>query len=49
MGGLYAYIGSKNELASVIEGVLRTYIDQVIGELVNEDLDPIARLRAIIW
>ena len=48
MGGLYAYIGSKNELASVIEGVLRTYIDQVIGELVNEDLDPIARLRAII-
>ena len=49
MGGLYAYIGSKNELASVIEGVLRTYIDQVIGELVNEDLDPIARLRAIIY
>ena len=49
MGGLYAYIGSKNELASVIEGVLRTYIEQVIGELVNEDLDPIARLRAIIF
>ena len=49
MGGLYAYIGSKNDLASVIEGVLRKYIDQVIGELMNEDLDPVARLRAIIY
>lgn len=48
MGGLYAYIGSKNDLASVIEGVLRRYIDQVIGELVAKDLDPVARLRAII-
>ena len=26
MGGLYAYIGSKNDLASVIEGVLRNTI-----------------------
>ena len=34
MGGLYAYIGSKNDLASVIEGVQRKYIDQVI---VNND------------
>lgn len=49
MGGLYAYIGSKDDLASVIEGVLRKYIDQVIGELMNEDLDPVARLRAIIY
>ena len=49
MGGVYAYIGSKNDLASVIEGVLRKYIDQVIGGLVNEDLDPVARLRAIIY
>ena len=49
MGGLYAYIGSKNDLASVIEGVLRNYIDQVIGELANEGLDPVARLRAIIY
>lgn len=48
MGGLYAYIGSKNDLASVIEGVLRTYIDRVIGELVDEDLDPVDRLQAII-
>lgn len=49
MGGLYAYIGSKNDLASVIEGVLRQYIDQVIGELMNQDLEPVARLRAIIY
>lgn len=49
MGGLYAYIGSKNELASVIEGVLRNYIDEVIGELVSKDLDPVDRLRAIIY
>ncbi len=48
MGGLYAYIGSKNDLASVIEGVLRRYIDQVIGELIAKDLDPVARLKAII-
>ena len=48
MGGLYAYIGSKNDLASVIEGVLRKYIDQVIGELAHEGLDPVERLRAII-
>ncbi len=49
MGGLYAYIGSKNDLASVIEGVLRKYIEQVIGELVNQDLEPVARLRAIVY
>ncbi len=49
MGGLYAYIGSKNDLGSVIEGVLRKYIDQVIGELMTQDLDPVARLRAIIY
>lgn len=49
MGGLYAYIGSKNDLASVIEGVLRNYIDRVIGSLTNEDLGPVARLRAIIF
>ncbi|MEQ8314191.1 MAG: TetR/AcrR family transcriptional regulator [Gammaproteobacteria bacterium] len=49
MGGLYAYIGSKNDLASVIEGVLRQYIDQVIGELVNQDLEPVERLRAIVY
>lgn len=49
MGGLYAYIGSKNDLASVIEGVLRNYIDQVIGGLAKENLAPVAFLRAIIF
>ncbi len=49
MGGLYAYIGSKNDLASVIEGVLRNYIDQVIGGLAKENLAPVEFLRAIIF
>lgn len=49
MGGLYAYIGSKNDLASVIEGVQRKYIDQVIGGLTEENLAPIDCLRAIIF
>lgn len=49
MGGLYAYIGSKNDLASVIEGVLRDYIDQVIGGLANENLSPVDFLRAIVY
>lgn len=49
MGGLYSYIGSKNDLASVIEGVLRNYIDQVIGGLANENLSPVDFLRAIVY
>ena len=49
MGGLYAYIGSKNDLASVIEGVQRQYIDQVIGGLTDSNLEPIDCLRAIIF
>ena len=48
MGGLYAYIGSKNDLASVIEGVLRHYIDKVVGSLAKENLEPKQRLKAII-
>lgn len=49
MGGLYAYIGSKNDLATVIAGVMRKYIDQVIGGLITEDLEPVDCLRAIIY
>ncbi|NKB32086.1 MAG: TetR family transcriptional regulator [Pseudomonadales bacterium] len=49
MGGLYAYIGSKEDLASVIEGVQRKYIDQVIGGLSEEILEPVDCLRAIIF
>ena len=49
MGGLYAYIGSKNDLASVIEGVQRKYIDKVIGSLVRDNLEPVHCLRAMIY
>ena len=48
MGGLYAYIGSKNDLASVIAGVLRNYIDQVIASLADVQMEPVDRLRAMI-
>lgn len=48
MGGLYAYIGSKNDLASVIEGVLRNYIDQIIGGIAGHQLEPLHSLRAIV-
>jgi AcrR family transcriptional regulator len=49
MGGLYAYIGSKDDLASVIAGVQRKYIDQVIGGIASENLEPVDCLRAIIY
>lgn len=49
MGGLYAYIGSKNDLASVIEGVLRHTIDQIVGGLSSHDLEPLQCLRAIVY
>lgn len=49
MGGLYAYIGSKNDLASVIAGMQRKTIEQVIGGLAIHDLEPVDCLRAIIY
>ncbi|MFM1895111.1 MAG: hypothetical protein RLZZ385_185 [Pseudomonadota bacterium] len=49
MGGIYAYIGSKEELASVIESVLRLHIERVIGGLASEELDAVQRLKAIIY
>ena len=49
MGGLYAYIGSKNDLASVIEGVLRNTIDRIIGGLADHELEPVQCLRAIVY
>ncbi len=49
MGGLYAYIGSKNDLASVIEGVLRNYVERAIGGLSELNLDPVMRLKAIVY
>ena len=49
MGGLYAYIGSKNDLASMIEGVLRNTIEQIVGGLSAHDLEPFQCLRAIVY
>ncbi|MEE3238884.1 MAG: TetR/AcrR family transcriptional regulator [Pseudomonadota bacterium] len=49
IGGLYAYIGSKNDLASVIMGVLLKYMDKVIGGLANDDLAPVNYLRAMVF
>ena len=49
MGGLYAYIGSKNDLASVIAGVLLKYMEKIIGGLSNEDLAPVDYLRAMVF
>lgn len=49
MGGLYAYIGSKNDLASVIEGVLRNSIERAIGGLSEQNLDPVKLLKAIVY
>jgi AcrR family transcriptional regulator len=49
MGGLYAYIGSKDDLASVIEGVLRQAIDDFMSDLARYELTPVERLKAIIY
>ncbi len=49
MGGLYAYIGSKDDIASVIEGVLRQTIDDVMSDLDKHNLNPVQRLQAIIY
>lgn len=49
MGGLYAYIGSKHELASAIEAVLRQAIDDVMSDLDAHGLDPYQHLKAIIY
>jgi AcrR family transcriptional regulator len=49
MGGLYAYIGSKDDLASAIEEVLRITIDDVMSDKAVQDLAPLPRLKAIIY
>jgi AcrR family transcriptional regulator len=48
MGGLYAYIGSKSDLASAIEAVVRQTIDDVMSDLARHNLDPQHRLKALI-
>ena len=49
MGGLYSYIGSKEDLASVIEGVLRSCIDKVVAGLNSANLEPVDFLRTLIF
>ncbi len=49
MGGLYSYIGSKNDLASVIEGVLRACIDRVVEDMNRAQLEPVETLKALIF
>jgi AcrR family transcriptional regulator len=49
MGGLYAYIGSKDDLAAGIEEVLRQAIDDVMSDQAVISLNPINRLKAIIY
>jgi len=49
MGGLYAYIGSKDDLASVIEEVLRITIDAVMLDKAVLELPPVQRLKAIVF
>ena len=48
MGGLYAYIGSKSDLASAIESVVRHTIDDVLSDLESHNLDPQRQLEALI-
>ena len=49
MGGLYAYIGSKDDLAAAIEEVLRQAIDDVMSDEAVISLSPVNRLKAIIY
>ncbi len=49
MGGLYAYIGSKDDLAAAIEEVLRQAIDDVMSDQAVISLNPVNRLKAIIY
>ena len=49
MGGLYAYIGSKDDLAAAIEEVLRSTIDDVMSDKAVLALSPVHRLKAIIF
>lgn len=49
MGGLYAYIGSKSDLASAIEAVVRQTIDDVMSDLSMHQLDPLTHLKAVLY
>jgi len=49
MGGLYAYIGSKSDLASAIEAVVRQSIDDVMSDIHSHQLSPYEHLRAVLF
>ncbi|ALO46694.1 TetR/AcrR family transcriptional regulator [Pseudohongiella spirulinae] len=49
MGGLYAYIGSKSDLASAIEAVVRQTIDDVMSDISNHNLPPYEHLKAALF
>jgi AcrR family transcriptional regulator len=49
MGGLYAYIGSKDDLAGAIAEVLRTTLDAVLSDQAVQSLPPVQRLQAILY
>ena len=48
MGGLYAYIQSKDDLAQLIHSFLKTYCEDKIHQLVKEELPADQRLVALI-
>lgn len=49
MGGLYAYIGSKDDLAGAIAQVLRSTLDAVLSDQPVLSLPPVQRLQAIVF
>lgn len=49
MGGLYAYIGSKDDLAGAIAEVLRSTLDAVMSDRAVMSLPPVQRLKAIVY
>lgn len=49
MGGLYAYIGSKDELAAMIQRHLFETVAQTLDTVLSEAPDQAARLQAILY
>ena len=47
MGSLYAYIGSKGQLAEMIHQFLPHVFDLSIGEQLKEDKEPIERIKTL--
>ena len=50
MGGLYAYIGSKEDLAMAVQKVLRQYNEAMVGQLTETtELTEVQRIKAIVY